>query len=425
VSSDSSSGERRLAPLAQFSSSGSLSPEPSPRGAASAPVSPKGVSVGRKFLRSSGHKLRKLLSDNGDTKRMQQSRSAYAVTGQRSQLEADTLLVRAQSTPNSPRHFKPRVVLSKTLVSVDKTINRTRPRSRSYEDCHQLSGVANQFTTSLHSFERMGNSLASTTSSDGSGSSVDSEGKWKTYNKKRFDEYVKATAGGSPQHGTSATLELDSTNNQPIVRVRSHSSADELRARLREQSVTQECDLDIARRYMQQENHSDGSKAPSKSVGSRLRYKVGRRHSLRQSLPLQNTYTLIEYNQSMLGLAEWDTIVVPNDKINNTMRTHLQRASRSDSVNKPYRVCKCRAACTEHVSPDASAKLFAIFLVDPDFMPSPEMRPILSSLLGQYNAHNKPVSRGELRDNYLVRAVDETTFASTPITYRYRFRMFF
>jgi hypothetical protein len=142
----------------------------------------------------------------------------------------------------------------------------------------------------------------------------------------------------------------------------------------------------------------------------------------RLSLGSFETYTRIEFTPDPLGRCSWQTFMVPNKLVNSMagMRTALEKANASDELGEDFRMCNCSEGCDEHVSPDAAAKIMAVYFLDPEFRPS--TKPMKRALL----SIDREVLRLGPGDWFKRFRVDkkQANFERMPATVHYRFKKF-
>lgn len=204
----------------------------------------------------------------------------------------------------------------------------------------------------------------------------------------------KATSGGSTDCGASMQLELDPVTFEPLMRVRSHSSADELRRQL---AISQ----------------------PVPEHAPLLRKQTQRK------LLGHKTYTEITFNADPLAMGTWDVFLIPNNKITLSMHTALSAAHQSDKLD-PHRQCRCKVRkggqCTEHALPDTVAKFFGSYMlcesVDRSFDPT------VRELIRAYAARKLIGAPGEWK-KYKAVTEAEIEKSRALITHTYKFRILF
>jgi hypothetical protein len=479
----------RVTPLARFSASAPRSPSNSPHASVDyeqaadddnfamsprlSPIPEDAVVDKRSFLRNSQRKLKKLLSPRkgkqAAQERMSSSSSVRTAgagkkkplsgSGERSLhnslFSKSESLQRAQSVPTSPRQAA--VVMMQVQRVVDDNVvllratsepsspRITRGRRNTIAEDVLPQAVVDHFTQSLRSFESSGMSTDDDSTSEALSRETRSEGGAHRLlsvkqQKKRYSAYVKATSGGSTKHGTTATIDFDEQTNEPIVRVRSHSSVDELKRRLALEAGPGNEDVDSllsalknrrassANVVTDKRSHSssDESTADSSSGGGSggvrgiLRSVNSRRRQRRGSVKFSDTCTEIVYNPCAIASCPWQRFLVPDYVIQDTLRTHLKRADASDALNDPFRLCECEPNCIQHVLPDANAKLFAVYLVDPSVIITKSLQPIFSAIITDYRQKYSFLDKGAWT-KYRVKLDDDE---HGDITERYRFRGF-
>lgn len=353
---------------------------------------------------------------------------------------------RANSAPTSPGRVV--VVMNEQTIFDDEPPRPNTARQRSNtRDSSSFINVDEdtpfqQFFAALRgdSASEQDESSLSSVSESGSFSSAGSTDR----SKKRMSMQVKQNATNSPRIGVRAVFDLDSSTNQPIVRVRSHSSIDELKRRLvaeadaaapippdRRNTSTLAASIE---QLPEPDTRSSSSSSPSTrtntssngsestedmladaqdALGRSARSPKPKRVSLTMKKKVK--YTMIEYNPDPLGLAPWQRFLVPNSEIDTNMRTFLERASRSEELGEPFRICQCKPGCSEHLSPDMVAKFAAVFVVEPRKCAPNAVERALAQ---------KQLRRGCWAEAYRVQNGNQTNFEKTPCTFHYRYKMF-
>lgn len=315
----------------------------------------------------------------------------------------DVGVLSTRSAPASPR------VLTES-ASFDN------PRLPSVVEGRESDEVARLFAALHHNDDDSSNSSAST---------VDDHSR-----------FAKAVGGGSPGFGASVIFDLDVSSDErrstsTIKRAVSTSSVSELRKRLVAEGSVNSAPVSpkvSSSSSSSTSSANSSSESTSTTPPPQRRMIDGRVYQLKQKK--LRGFTLIDYNPDPLAQAPWLTYLIPNEEISSMMRTYLERAHRSDHLKDPYRLCGCMPGCRQHASPDSVAKLGAIFALDSRFTISNwELR-----LAAQDLRQQKTGLRQGAWEIYLVpdvHSTDEsaqldllTNFQSTPITYRYRFKVF-
>lgn len=299
----------------------------------------------------------------------------------------------ANSLPTSPREV---LLVNQHIVFDEPT--KAAARTRDIEDMLSGSATSNDDTDSMRSAQSMDE-------------------------KKTRDKFIKAASGGSTRFGASGTLDFTNVS-APIVRVKSHGSIDELKRRIQHDAVSS---TDSEARRAGSAPELDSSTTPIGADENSMRCQslpVPRVSQLARKLSIgKMTYSLIEYNPDPMGLAEWERLVVPNNQIDSVpqMRMMLERATRSEQMQEPFRLCKCKKDCREHVSPDAAAKIAAIYVVElANVAHTRQMRRAIAALPQGV----LEIGRGGWAERYTVADPARTNFEKTPCTHHYRFKMF-
>lgn len=96
------------------------------------------------------------------------------------------------------------------------------------------------------------------------------------------------------------------------------------------------------------------------------RPRLWRRKSKLERLLEENdpNFTLIHYCSDLLCRVPPRLFRVPNMAVAPYMRTCLMRAHASSVDADPFRICNCRAAACDHLTPDAIAKFAAVYVLD-------------------------------------------------------------
>ncbi len=216
-----------------------------------------------------------------------------------------------------------------------------------------------------------------------------------TIKRTRTRALSRATSGGSTSCGASMQLELDPVTYEPLMRVRSHSSVDELRRRL--QTVPEHAPL--------------------------VRKKTQRR--LLGAL----TYTQITFTADPLAMSEWEIFVIPNSKITLSMHTALSAAHQSEDLD-PHRQCQCLARegkkCTQHALPDTVAKFFGSYMLCEAVERSFDQT--VRELIRDYAARKLLGTPGEWKKYKVVEGAAtaaEIEKRRALVTHEYKFRIFF
>lgn len=365
---------------------------------------------------------------------------------------------RANSAPTSPGRMV--VTVNEHTVFDDDNDEPRRPQTarqqRANTICRDSSvfiGVDedtpfHQFFAALRGDTSATASLSAEHEDESSASGVSESGSYSSADrsdKRRWSMHVKPGTTSSPRFGMRAVFDMDSTTNEPIVRVRSHSSLDELKRRLvaeadaatplstNDRRNTSSLGLSIERVDADVRSSSSSSLSATRSgsgsgsangsesqddVIASAHSALGRSSKPKRAAPLtlkkKVKYTMIEYNPDPLGLAPWQRFLVPNSEIDTNMRTFLERASRSEEMGEPFRVCQCKVNCTEHLTPDMVAKYAAIFVVEPNRYAPVAVERALAL---------KNLRRGCWAQLYRVQNGNQTNFEKTPCTFHYRYKM--
>jgi len=254
--------------------------------------------------------------------------------------------------------------------------------------------------------------------------------------KKRHSMYLRATEGGSARFGASGTLDFDTVTNEPLLRVRSHSSIDDLKRRLKEDAelaaLKSSSPPPTSRSRSGSASSSESSNqdpttttstTSSGSDSTRRKSPMVKLRRLSMRLIAPETYTLIEYNPDMLGAGKWVRFLVPNTVIDPSIHTLLERATNSDLID-PWRVCECSENCREHEQPDAVAKVAAVYLVDTNLgVSSQALKDILIRIIATFK-QKRILFHKDMWKAYRVKDDQHIDLESLNYAPRYRFKMF-
>jgi len=223
-------------------------------------------------------------------------------------------------------------------------------------------------------------------------------------NSKSDAVFARAVSGGSTKCGASVQIEFDSVTNQPLVRVRSYSSIEQLR------------EMIVAAAAMRDNpdlSNDDDDHAPP--LMRRLTSPSLRRAS--------KTHTRIDFNPDPLGVQPWSCYLIPDSEITLAMRTYLSAAHDSEKLDQ-FRVCNCETCVMpkhkKHAPPDLVAKFFGCYMLVPHLA-------LLSTdeivALAREHRLRKTISEAGLWLKYRVND-SEANADKVRIEHRYRFKMF-
>jgi hypothetical protein len=386
-------------PLAIFSARGVASPTNSPRSGDNSEGSPPTIDTPRPSLSSSGRALiKRLLTPR------KESKTNVDDDGDVAPLTAEVHLTAPSPHPPSP-HLE---------------------RARSMPASPQLDQRSRDISNILEDAQEMIKNLSPRTIEDQSSSPE--------MKHRRHSMFLKATEGGSTRFGTTGKIEFDVETNEPLVRIRSHSSVEDLRKLLLEDAETSSqrgvCNPILSRSRSDSMTSCDSASESSTSTttttssdSSYNRSPLSRLRRLSVRIIARETFTLIEYNPDPLARAPWQKFVVANSLIDPSIHTFLERASNSDVLD-PWRLCDCKQNCDEHAAPDAVAKLAAVYLLDPTLsIPSKKLQNIITSIVKACKIKRIVFTRGLWSSK---RVLDESKydFNSNSFIPRYRFKMF-
>lgn len=354
------SSSYRITQLATFSAR--ATPSPSPEPSSTPPLDEAVVLTPRQQLLKKGReKLNKILNKSGEAKVSKQP------------------LPRSRSMPSSPRISRS-VPSTPRVVTVSETFVMDEPRALRpmVDDSHDYASCDSEKSTDDVADKK----------------------------NRRHSTFIADAINIS----ASGTIEFGAPDTAPLVRVRSHSSVGDLKRRLQAERDSASSSSTPSSETSSTDSTSSSSPSPIVSPLLRRLSSSGRNSKLL-------TYSLIYYHASPVVVGPWQRFLVPNSLIDFKVRTYLEQATRSETLDQSFIICACVPNCVEHASPDTLAKLAAIYLLDANILHRRDLRPFFRIL-------STGLKVGSWATMYRIGPDVVIDAVKKPVTFEYRFKMF-